>query len=59
MMHKQHAITLFRPWPQTGSFGSHLREIIAKLRNSFQIPTGYQDETGFHAEVKPAGKGIH
>ena len=40
------------------SLGLHLHEIVAKLRNamSIEIPTGYQDETGFHLGVEPAAK---
>jgi hypothetical protein len=38
----------------------HLHEIVAKLRKAIriEIPTGYQDETGFHMGVKPAEKEI-
>jgi hypothetical protein len=58
-MHK-HTITMHKPWPHTGSFGLHLHEIVARLRRAIriEIPTGYQDETGFHRGVKPAEKGI-
>ena len=57
MMHK-HTIALHKPWSHTGLFGLHLHEIVAKLRKavSLEIPTGYQDETGFHMGVKPAEK---
>jgi len=57
MMHK-HTITLNKPWSNTISAGLHLQGIITKLRNAvrIEIPTGYQDETGFHMGVKPAGK---
>jgi hypothetical protein len=37
---------------------SHLREIIAKLRNATEIPIGYQDKTGFHFGVEPAEKEV-
>lgn len=49
---------MHRPWPNSVSTGLHLNGIIAKLRNAvrFQIPTGYQDESGFHMGVKPAEK---
>jgi hypothetical protein len=56
MTHKQHSITLPKPWPHAGSFGSHLREVIANLRHVVEIPTGYQDETGFHYGIEPAKK---
>jgi hypothetical protein len=54
MMHKQHAMTMFRPASQTGSFKSHLREIVAFLKRTVEIPTGYQDENGFHMGTEPA-----
>lgn len=56
MIHKQHVITLHKPWPHTGSFGAPLHEIIAKLRQAMRIPTGYQDETGFHLGAEPVEK---
>jgi len=54
MMHKQPALTLFRPWSQNGTFKSHLREIVAHLKQIVEIPTGYQDESGFHRGTEPA-----
>lgn len=56
-MHK-HTITMNKPWPSTASTGLQIHGIIAKLRNAvrIQIPVAYQDETGFHMGVKPAGK---
>ncbi len=47
---------MHKPWPHTGSFGSHFHEIMAKLRNAMEIPAGYQDETGFHFGAEPAEK---
>jgi len=49
-----------KPMPQTASAGMMFNGIIAKLRNAmkFEIPVGYQDETGFHYGVKPAEKEI-
>jgi hypothetical protein len=38
---------------QKCGFSSYLREIIAKLRKATEIPTGYQDKTGFHFGVEP------
>jgi hypothetical protein len=59
MMQKQHAITLPGPWPQTESFiGAHIRQFVAKLKGMFEIPTGYQDESGFHLGAAPARKEI-
>ncbi len=54
MTHKQHTIAMHKPWPHMGSFRVHLREIIANLRHVIEIPTGYQDETGFHYGVERA-----
>jgi len=55
MMHK-HTITLNKPWANTVAAGFALHGIMNKLKNAvkIQIPTGYQDETGFHLGVKPA-----
>jgi hypothetical protein len=59
MTHK-HTITLHKPWAHTGSFGFHLHEIVARLWKAIkvEIPTGYQDETGFHMGAQPAEKEI-
>jgi hypothetical protein len=54
MMHKQHAMTLTEAWPHTGWFKSHVREIVASLKRMVEIPTGYQDENGFHMGAGPA-----
>jgi hypothetical protein len=56
MMNKQHAITMPKTWSHTGSFALHLHELIAKLGHVFEIPTGYQDKTGFHYGAEPAKK---
>jgi hypothetical protein len=37
-------------------FALQLPRIIARLRQAMEIPTGYQDETGFHYGVEPAKK---
>jgi hypothetical protein len=57
MIHK-HTITMNKPWPAAASTGLHFHAIIAKLRNAvrIQIPTAYQDESGFHMGVKSTGK---
>jgi hypothetical protein len=59
MLHK-HTITMNKPWSHADSFGLHLHEIVAKLRNAIkiEIPTGYQDETGFHMGAKPVEKEV-
>jgi hypothetical protein len=54
MLHKPPAMTLTRPWPHGGSFKSHWREIVVRLKNMAQIPTGYEDETGFHLGAEQA-----
>jgi len=54
MTHKQHAITLIRPWPQTSSLKAHFHELMANLKRIVEIPTGYQDENGFHYGAEPA-----
>jgi hypothetical protein len=58
-MHK-HAATMHEPLTDTAAFGSMLGGIIAKVRSAvrIEIPTGYQDETGFHLGVKPTEKEI-
>jgi hypothetical protein len=53
MMHKQHAMTLNEAWPHTGWFKSHVREIVASLMKKVQVPTGYQDQNGFHYGAEP------
>jgi len=58
MTHKQHAVTLVRPWPQAGSFREHLREIVNSLKHIVEIPTGYQDENGFHLGAEPAPRDL-
>jgi hypothetical protein len=59
MMHKQ-SIALHKPSVNIGAAGLQLSGIFSRLRNAlrFQIPTGYQDESGFHMGVKPAQKEI-
>jgi hypothetical protein len=59
MMHKQ-SIALHKPSVSIGAAGLHFSGIFARLRNAvrFQIPTGYQDESGFHMGVKPVQKEI-
>jgi len=54
MMQKQHAMTLPIAATETGSFKSHLREIVAYLMRNVEIPTAYQDENGFHMGTEPA-----
>ena len=58
-MHKN-AATMQKPMPETASAGMMFHGIISKLRNAmrFEIPVGFQDETGFHYGVKPAEKEV-
>jgi len=51
-------MTQFRPRPHTGSFWSHLHALVAHLKGIVKIPTGYQDETGFHLGTEPAKRKI-
>jgi hypothetical protein len=57
MINKQ-TITMLKPWPQTGSFATYLHDVIAKLKSVMEIPTGYQDATGFHFGAEPANREI-
>ena len=52
------ATTMHGPVRDTVMLGAMFRGIVAKVRNAVRIdiPIGYQDETGFHTGVKPAGK---
>jgi hypothetical protein len=42
------------------SLGLNLHGIASRLKNAIklEIPTGYQDETGFHTGIKPAEKDV-
>jgi hypothetical protein len=53
-------MTINKAWFNTGTSGISATGIIARLMNAvkFEIPTGYQDETGFHAGVKSDEKEI-
>jgi len=54
--HKQQAVKTPKPLSYAASLNWHLPDIAAKLRSAIKhkIPTGYQDETGFHLGVNPA-----
>jgi hypothetical protein len=54
MTTKQYSIAVVRPWLTTNSLGAHLHELLANLKSVLQIPTGYQDETGFHFGAETA-----
>jgi hypothetical protein len=55
MIHKQ-SVTIHKTWLNVDAMASLPAALIARLKNAvnIQIPTGYQDETGFHMGVKPA-----
>ena len=47
-----------KTWVHSGVSGFTLGGLITRLKNAtkFEIPVGYQDETGFHTGVKAAEK---
>ena len=47
-------MALHKPWPYMGSLALHIYGITAQMRDAIkiEIPTGYQDETGFHLGVE-------
>jgi peptide subunit release factor 1 (eRF1) len=53
-------MTIHKAWSHAGTSGFSAAGLIAKLKSAikFEIPTGYQDETGFHTGVKAAQKDI-
>jgi hypothetical protein len=59
-MSYKHTMPINETWSHTGAAGLSPVGIFARLLNAIkiEIPTGYQDESGFHAGVKPAEKEI-
>ena len=59
MTYKQ-TMAINKPWFQSGASGFSPAGLIARLKNAvkFEIPVGYQDETGFHTGVKAEEKEI-
>lgn len=59
ILHKS-AAAMHEPLSNAASSGWTSRGIIAKVRRAvrIEIPTGYQDETGFHKGIKPVEKEI-
>ena len=49
-----------KAWVPSGTSSFSPAGLIARLKNAvkFEIPTGYQDETGFHTGVKAEEKEI-
>jgi hypothetical protein len=47
-----------KTWLPTGVLTEPVARIFSRLRDlvKWQIPVGYQDETGFHPGVQPAEK---
>jgi len=54
------AASTHEPLPDKTPFGSPLRSIVAKVRRAvgMEIPTGYEDETGFHKVAKTTEREI-
>ena len=52
----KHSIVIDKPWPAARSVAAHFHEMIAKWREAFKIPTGYEDESGFHYGTQPVAK---
>ena len=59
MTYKQ-TMTMNKPLLHSGASSFSPAGLIARLKNAikFDIPVGYQDETGFHAGVKREEKEI-
>lgn len=53
-------MTLAKPWSAPSAGRLSFSALFARLKKavSFEIPVGYQDETGFHVGEKPDEKGI-
>jgi hypothetical protein len=56
----KNTMTVNKAWSHAGISGWSPAGLIARLKNAvkFDIPTGYQDETGFHTGVKGEEKEI-
>jgi hypothetical protein len=53
MTNRQPAVTLIDSLPQTGTLHSFLTGLFASLVSKVSIPTGYEDENGFHFGPEP------
>lgn len=56
----KHPEFVSKAWFPVGISGSSPASLIARLKNALriEIPTAYQDETGFHSGVKTEEKEI-
>lgn len=56
----KNTVTIHKAWFPAGASGFSPAGLFARLKNAvkFEVPTGYQDENGFHFGVKPEGKEI-
>ena len=56
----KNTMAMNKSWFHAGIAGLLPAGLVARLKNSvkYEIPTGYQDETGFHYGVKPAEREI-
>jgi hypothetical protein len=54
------SLNIGKGWLHYTGIGISFNGIMSKLRSAVEahIPVGYQDETGFHRGVKPAGKDV-
>jgi hypothetical protein len=48
-------------WFHIGATGNAATSLVARLKNALRIdiPVGYQDETGFHAGIKPSERSLN
>jgi hypothetical protein len=54
MTQKQQVMPMVKAWPESASFKSPWQILVSCLKNLVSIPTGYQDESGFHFGEEPA-----
>jgi hypothetical protein len=56
----KNTMAINKTWPQVEASGFSLAGVITRLCNAvkFEIPVGYQDESGFHCGTEPASKEI-
>lgn len=56
----KHTMTMDKVWDHTAVSAIPFAGVFAKLKNAVKtvVPVGYQDESGFHAGVKPDAENI-